>query len=136
MVGAAGFELATSSSQSWRSTRLSYAPADPARARIYGKPRRAARIGPSTERPRPADVEIVVDQPRHELDEAHRVRQRRVALERGFVDPARVDVEEALVADRAEMPDLEVAGLGAGRPDHFAHRGGDALFLARARAEA
>ncbi len=26
LVGAAGFELATSSSQSWRSTRLSYTP--------------------------------------------------------------------------------------------------------------
>src|SRR3569832_1290555 len=29
MVGAEGFELSTSSSQSWRSTRLSYTPAGP-----------------------------------------------------------------------------------------------------------
>ena len=40
MVGAEGFELSTSSSQSWRSTRLSYTPLKEAVSKFYS----AARV--------------------------------------------------------------------------------------------
>lgn len=42
----------------------------------------------------------MIDQRRHGLDEAHGVRQRGVEIERGFVDPARVDVEQPGITRR------------------------------------
>jgi hypothetical protein len=44
----------------------------------------------------------VVDQRLHALDEAHRMRQAGVMLERRFVSPARMDVEQSRVANRSK----------------------------------
>src|SRR6185295_15557237 len=70
----------------------------------------------------PRDVERVVEQWGHALDEVDRVRQPAVPLEGRLVRPARVDVEEPRIARRAKRVDGEAARLLARRPHDVAER--------------
>src|SRR5215467_6813874 len=72
---------------------------------------RSRRSWPLADLLRERDLERVVDQRLHALDEAHRVRQPRMSLECRFIPPPRVDEEEPRVADRAERVDAEAARL-------------------------
>jgi len=54
------------------------------------------------QRNRPRHFERMVDTRLDALQERHRVRQFGVDVERRFVDPARVKVKEAWIANRAE----------------------------------
>src|SRR5690242_817211 len=70
----------------------------------------------------------MVDQGLHLLDESDRVRQPGMDFERGFVLPARVDVEEARVTRRTVVADEDAARFGAHRFARFAHDGRDGVF--------
>src|SRR5260221_648928 len=58
-------------------------------------------------------------------------RQARMKLERRLVDPARMDVQEVRVPDRAIGFDEDAARLGARRGHDLAQRRGDRLGLPR-----
>ena len=83
----------------------------------------------------PRHVERVIDQRLHPFDEAHRVRQARVMVERGFVHPARMDVEQARVTGRAERLDAQAAGFRPGRHHDVAERLVHGALVSRARVE-
>src|SRR5216684_450427 len=92
-----------------------------------GKPYRGGPSFPLPDSLRPVDVERVVDQRRHALDEAHRMRHSGVSLERGLILPARMNVEELRIANRPERVDAQAARLFARRSDggqqRLRHRG-------------
>src|SRR5712664_2036492 len=92
-----------------------------------GKPYRGGPSFPLPDSLRPVDVERVVDQRRHALDEAHRMRHSGVSLERGLILPARMNVEELQIANRPERVDAQAARLFARRSDggqqRLRHRG-------------
>jgi hypothetical protein len=73
--------------------------------------------------PRPRRLEGMIDQRRHGLDEPHGVGKRGVQVEGGFVDPARVDVEQPAVTGRGKGIDRKAAGFCAGRRQHVVQRG-------------
>ncbi len=72
----------------------------------------------------------MVDQGPYPSDEADRVRQAGVALERRLVLPARVDVEELRVASRPERVDGETARLLARWREDVEQRLSHRVFLA------
>ena len=67
----------------------------------------------------------MIDQRRHGLDEPHGVGKRGVQFEGGFVDPARVDVEQPVIAGCGKGIDRETTGLGAGRRQYIAQSSPD-----------
>ena len=84
----------------------------------------------TTNGPGTRDVERVIDQRLNALEEAHRVREFGVAIERRFVRPPRVDVEPQRIADGAIGLDRTTAWLFAGRRDDVAQRRRDDFLLA------
>jgi hypothetical protein len=79
---------------------------------------------------RPRHIERMIDQRPRAGEEAHRVRQLGVKIERGLVLPPRVDVEQARIAHRAEGVNIQAARLLTGRSDRFANGLRERGFLA------
>src|SRR5262249_49855839 len=79
------------------------------------------------------DVERVIDERLHAVDEADRMRHARVTLERRFVVPTRMDVEELGVANRSKRVDAEAPGLLPRRSHDVTQRLGDGRLVAGPR---
>ena len=63
-------------------------------------------------------------------EELHGVRKSGVVVEGGFIDPARMDVEQPRIAGGAEGLDRHATGFGARGNDDLANRGCDGIFPA------
>ena len=61
--------------------------------------------------PGTGDVERMVEQGRHAFDEAQRMRQASVTVERRFILPARMNVEQLRVAHGPKRVNAQAAGL-------------------------
>jgi len=86
--------------------------------------------------PCPRYIERMVDQRFDPFHEPHGMRKLGVEVERSFVDPARVDVEQPGIARGAKGVDRQAPGFRAHRAEHVAHCGPDGVFLALASMEA
>ena len=86
---------------------------------------------------RPVHVERMIDQQLHAIEEMRRVRQRGVQVERGLVDPARVDEEQFWVAHRTIRRDRDATRFKVARDrSDVAQRRFDRGLMPVARMEA
>ncbi len=69
---------------------------------------------PLLHHPRPRRLKGMIDQRRHGLERSARCGPTSRQLERGFIDPARVDVEQPGIPGRGKGVDRKAAGFGAG----------------------
>ena len=79
--------------------------------------RKSSRLADSL---RTGHVESVVDQRLHAFEEAYRMRQLGVILERRFILPARMNVEQSRVASRLKSVNVQAARLLARRTEDVA----------------
>ncbi len=95
-------------------------------------------LGPSAlrERPRPSHVELMIYQRLHSLDKANGVWQIGVNVERSFINPARVEVEQTGISRATKDPYGEAARFCARRGEHLTHRGRNGILLAIASMKA
>ena len=66
---------------------------------------------PSGQYSRAIHVHRVINQSLHLFRKSHRVRQQGMAVERGFIFPARMDIEESRISTGAESIDAEASRL-------------------------
>src|SRR5262245_30149377 len=107
------------------------APAE-ARQGLRRPPRQTKSGGRLADSFGPGDVEAMIDQRLDGADEADRVRQAGVLLERRLVFPARVDVEQLWVAGRAKRVNADASRLIARPQDDVEEGLGDGLLVTAA----
>jgi hypothetical protein len=76
-------------------------------------------------------IELVIDQRLHFFYKLLRVRLADMIIECGLIHPARVNVEQPRIPDRAERMNAQTTRLVSGRCNDFAKRGLDTSFLTR-----
>jgi hypothetical protein len=86
-------------------------------------------MGDAVERDCASDLERMIDERLDSLEERHGVRQFGVDVEGRFVNPARVKMKEAGIANGAEGVDRQAARLGPGRDDDIAQSRRDRGFV-------
>jgi hypothetical protein len=85
----------------------------------------------STNEPRSRHFERVIDQGLHAFNEAYRMRQTGVILERLFVSPLRVNVKESRISGRAKSMNAQAATFLSGWTKHIAQRLFSGALVAR-----
>jgi hypothetical protein len=88
------------------------------------------------EGPRPGHIDLMIYQWLHSFDKARRVWKLGMNVERSFIDPARVDVEQTRISRGTKDLYGQATWFCARRGDHVTHRGRNGIFLAVASMEA